>query len=53
MGRAANEREGSDVRREVGNLRLNHERRVVAQIFTSWNPLTSWLGKIEQFSKAA
>jgi hypothetical protein len=26
---------------------------MVDQIFTSWNPLTGWLGQIEHFRKAA
>jgi hypothetical protein len=30
-----------------------HERRLVAQIFTSWNPLTSWMRRIEDFQRAA
>jgi hypothetical protein len=25
---------------------------VVAQIFTSWNPLSSWMGKIQDFQRA-
>jgi hypothetical protein len=31
----------------------SRERRLVAQIFTSWNPLTSWLGQVEHYRKAA
>jgi hypothetical protein len=37
----------------VGNLRLNHERRLVAQIFPRWNPLTSWMRQIDDFQRAA
>ena len=37
----------------AGNLRLNYERRLVAQICPRWNPLTSWMRKIEGFQRAA
>ena len=37
----------------VGNLRLDHEWRMVAQIFPRWNPLTSWMRQIEDFQMAA
>ena len=30
-----------------------HERRMVAQIFPRWNPLTSWMRQIEDFQRAA
>jgi hypothetical protein len=36
----------------VGNLRF-HLRRLVAQIFPRWNPLTSWMRQIEDFQRAA
>jgi hypothetical protein len=29
------------------------ERRLVAQIFPRWNPLTSWMRQIEDFQRAA
>jgi len=38
----------------VGNLRVSTgERRLVAQIFPRWNPLTSWMRQIEDFQRAA
>ena len=37
----------------VGNFRLNHERRLVAQIFTRWNRVADWLRETEHFSTAA
>jgi hypothetical protein len=33
--------------------RRSHERRLVAQIFPKWNPLTSWMRQIEDFQRAA
>jgi hypothetical protein len=31
----------------------SRERRLVAQIFPRWNPLTSWMRQIEDFQRAA
>ena len=31
----------------VGNLRVNHERRLVDQMFASWNRIASWLRQID------
>ena len=31
----------------------SRERRMVAQIFPRWNPLTSWMRQIEDFQRAA
>ena len=36
-----------------GIFACNHERRMVAQIFPRWNPLTSWMRQIEGFQRAA
>jgi hypothetical protein len=33
--------------------RSKGERRMVAQIFPRWNPLTSWMRQIEDFQRAA
>ena len=38
---------------DLGNLRLNTERRLVDQTFASSNPLVSWLRRIEQLMRAA
>jgi hypothetical protein len=32
---------------------LDHERRLVAQIFTSWNRTTDWLKALDEFRIAA
>jgi hypothetical protein len=37
----------------VGNLRLNHERRLVDQNSASWNPLVSWLRQVQTLMAAA
>ena len=37
----------------VGNLRLNHERRLVDQIFTSWNRTADWLSRVLGLQRAA
>jgi hypothetical protein len=42
----------NEVGLEFQLFRMN-DLEIVAQIFTSWNPLTSWLGQIEHYRKAA
>lgn len=37
----------------VGNLRLNHERRLVDQNIASWNRITTWLMAISRLRAAA
>ena len=37
----------------AGNLRVDSERRSVDQTFESWNPLTSWLRRLEELRAAA
>jgi len=37
----------------VGDLRLNHERRLVAQIFPRWNRLQPWFALAEALRTAA
>jgi hypothetical protein len=37
----------------VGNLRLNHERRLVDQTGASWNRLISWLREVGDIMRAA
>ena|SRR5438552_3893179 len=41
------------LRATVGNLRLNHERRLVAQILPRWNRLQHWFELTEAFRIAA
>lgn len=37
----------------VGNLRLDHERRLVDQNSASWNQLSGWLREIAALREAA
>ncbi len=37
----------------VGNLRVNHERRLVAQICPRWNRLQPWFELVGAFKNAA
>jgi hypothetical protein len=37
----------------AGNLRLDHERRLVAQIFPRWNRVADWLREAEGYAAAA
>jgi hypothetical protein len=38
---------------KVGNLRLNHERRLVDQNIASWNRIAGWLRQIDLIRMAA
>jgi hypothetical protein len=37
----------------VGNLRLNHERRLVDQNIGSWNQISEWLRRLDAVRRAA
>jgi hypothetical protein len=37
----------------VGNLRVNHERRLVDLTGAGWNPMIDWLRNVEALRKTA